>query len=87
MAPNGLTIEGYITGMSMIGWSTNKLERVAQSSLSAEIQQATPTMRCLQHTRAQWIHGDDAERDWSREGHNWRVCTTRHTTAALQTQA
>ena len=33
-------IEGHMTDMSLIAWSSNKLKRMARSSLSAEIQQA-----------------------------------------------
>ena len=43
MAPYRQFIECHMTDMSLIGWSTNKLERVARSSLSAEIQQACIT--------------------------------------------
>ena len=43
MAPYKQFIEGHMTDMSLIGWSTNKLKRVARTSLSAEIQQARNT--------------------------------------------
>ena len=43
MAPYKQFIEGQITNLSLNGWSTNKLKRVAKSSLSAEIQQACNT--------------------------------------------
>ena len=43
MAPHKQFIEGHMTEMRLIGWSTNKLKRVARSSLSAEIQHAYNT--------------------------------------------
>ena len=44
MAPYKQFIEeGHVTDMSPIGWSTDKLKRVARSSLSAEIQHACNT--------------------------------------------
>ena len=43
VAPYTQCIERHITDMSLIGWFTNKLNRVARSSLSAEIQQACNT--------------------------------------------
>ena len=43
MAPYKQVIEGHKTDVSLIGWSTNKLMRVARSSLSADIQQARNT--------------------------------------------
>ena len=40
MTPYRQSIEGHMTDMSLIGLSTNKLKRVARSSLIAEIQEA-----------------------------------------------
>ena len=37
LEPCKQVIEGHMTDMSLIGWSTNKLQRVARISLSAEI--------------------------------------------------
>ena len=43
MAPYKQFIEGHMIYVSLIGWSTNKLKRLARSSLSAGIQQACNT--------------------------------------------
>ena len=54
IAPYRQFIEGHMTDMSLIGWSTNKLKRVARSSLSAEIQQACNTDDELFAARLLW---------------------------------
>ena len=44
MAPYKTIHRGsHMTDLSLLGWSTNNLKRVARSSLSAEIQQACNT--------------------------------------------
>ena len=54
MAPYRQLIEGHVTDLSLIGWSTNKLKRVARSSLSAEIQRACNTDDELSAARLLW---------------------------------
>ena len=54
MAPYRQLIEGHVTDLSLIGWSTNKLKRDARSSMSAEIQRACNTDDELFAARLLW---------------------------------
>ena len=54
MAPYRQFIKGHMTDMTLIGWSTNNLTRVARSSLSAEIQHACNTGDELFAARLLW---------------------------------